>query len=285
MKTYLECIPCFLRQALDAAKLSGADKKTQKKIIDEVARLLPDFSLDVAPPEIARTVYGVVENYTGGKDAYRHIKEKSNAMAMELYARLKKEIEGSDDILLSAVRLAVAGNVIDYGVPHAFDIEKEIEECLEKDFAVFDFDDFKKAVNEAKNILYILDNAGEIVFDTILIEEIKKDIICAVRGKPIINDVTMEDARQVGLDKKARVISSGSDIPGTGLERCDKEFLQIYKDADVIISKGQGNYETLADEARPIFFIFKAKCPVIAEHIGCRVGDIILKKQSSASVI
>ncbi|MGB2599340.1 MAG: ARMT1-like domain-containing protein [Candidatus Omnitrophota bacterium] len=280
MKTYLECIPCFLRQALEAAKLAGADKKTQKKILDEVARALPDFSLNVTPPEIARTVYGIVENHTGGVDAYKHIKEKSNSMAMELYPRLKKEIEGADDVLLSAVRLAVAGNVIDYGVPHAFDIEGEIEECLEKDFAVFDFDEFREAIAKAKYVLYILDNAGEIVFDKILIEEIGKDVVCAVREKPIINDVTMDDAMQVGLDKVAKVISSGSDIPGTLIPESSKEFLELYKNADVIISKGQGNYETLADEKMPIFFIFKAKCPVVASHLNCEVGDIILKKQS-----
>ncbi|MGD2279321.1 MAG: ARMT1-like domain-containing protein [Candidatus Omnitrophota bacterium] len=281
MKTYLECIPCFLRQAHDAAKLAGADKETQKKIMDEVARALPGFSLDVTPPEIARTVYGIVEDHTGGKDAYRQVKEKSNNMAMELYGRLKKEIEGLDNVLLRAVRLAVAGNVIDYGVPYAFDIEREIEECLEKDFAIFDFDLFENEIKKAKNILYLLDNAGEIVFDRILVEEIGKEVVCAVRGKPIINDVTMDDAEQVGLKKIAKVISSGSDVPGTVLERCTEEFVEYYKKADVIISKGQGNYETLADEARPIFFIFKAKCPVIAEHIGCEVGDIILKRQSA----
>ncbi|MFQ5952226.1 MAG: DUF89 domain-containing protein [Candidatus Omnitrophota bacterium] len=204
MKTYLECIPCFLRQALDAAKLAGADKKVQKEIIDEVSRVLPDFPLNVTPPEIALTVYGIVENHTGGKDAYLEVKKKSNAMAMELYERLKKEVESSEDVLLRAVRLAVAGNVIDYGVPHAFNIEKEIEECLKKDFAIFDFEAFRREVAKAKNILYILDNAGEIAFDRILVEEIGKDVICAVRGKPIINDVTMEDALQVGLDSVAK---------------------------------------------------------------------------------
>ncbi|MEA3488982.1 MAG: ARMT1-like domain-containing protein [Candidatus Omnitrophota bacterium] len=278
MRTYLECIPCFLRQALEAAKLADADDETQKKILDEVAVRLPGFSLNVTPPEIARTVYGIVEERTGGVDAYKKIKEKSNKMAMELYPRLKKVVEGSRDVLLSAVRLAVAGNVIDYGVPRSFDIEKEIEECLEKDFAVFDFSEFSAAVEKAENILYILDNAGEIVFDRILIEEMKKDVVCAVRGKPIINDVTMEDARQVGLDDVARVISSGSVVPGTVVKDCSEEFLEYYEKADLVISKGQGNFETLADEDRDIFFIFKAKCEVIARHIGCGVGDIILKK-------
>ena len=280
MKTYLECIPCFLRQALEAAKLAGVSDDIQKKIMDEVSVLLPGFSLDVTPPEIARTVYGIVDRHTGGSDAYRGVKEKSNTMAMELYPRLKKVVEASSDVLLSAVRLAVAGNVIDYGVPRSFDIEQEIEECLERDFAIFDFEAFSQAVRDAENVLYLLDNAGEIVFDKILIEEMKNDIVCAVRGRPIINDVTMEDAIQVGLDKVTKVISSGSDIPGTVVGECNDEFRELYERADLIISKGQGNYETLADEPKPIFFIFKAKCPVVARHMGCHVGDIILKRQA-----
>lgn len=279
MKTYLECIPCFLRQALEAAKLAGADETVQKEVLDEAARLLPTFSLNVTPPEIAEEVYGIVEKHTGGVDAYRRVKEKSNSMALELYPRLKRLVESSTRPLLSAVRLAVAGNVIDYGVPRSFDIEKEIEECLEKDFAVFDFDKFEESIKKAENILYLLDNAGEIVFDRILVEEIGKEVVCAVREKPIINDVTLEDARQVDLFSAAKVISSGSKVPGTVIEKCTEEFLKYYNSADVIISKGQGNFETLADEKKPIFFIFKAKCPVVARHLKCSEGDIILKKQ------
>jgi len=280
MKTYLECIPCFLRQALEAAKLAGAEKNVQKEILDEVACALPDFSLSVTPPERARTVYGIVDRHTGNGDSYLELKKNSNMMAQELYPSLIDEVERAKDPLLSAVRLAVAGNVIDYGVPHTFDIEREIEECLEKDFAVFDYDELRSALSKAKVILYILDNAGEIVFDKILVSEIKKDVVCAVRGRPIINDVTMRDAEEVGLDMISKVISSGSDVPGTIPEEATPEFRQIYEKADVIISKGQGNYETLADEKKPIFFIFKAKCPVVAAHMDCNVGDIILKRQT-----
>ncbi len=280
MKTYSECIPCFYRQALDAARLAGADDDVSKKILEDVTEVVSQLSFDLSPPEIARAVYSIVEEHTGGRDLYGEIKRSSNSMAMELYPRMKQVVESSDDVLLSAVRLAVAGNVIDYGVPHAFDIEEEIEECLDKEFAIFDFNEFAEAVRGAKNILYILDNAGEIVFDRILVEEMPAGkTVCAVRSTPIINDVTMEDAVSVGLDKIVKVIPSGSDIPGTVVNECTKEFRRYYKNADLIISKGQGNYETLADERKPIFFIFKAKCAVVAKHVGCQMGDIILKKQ------
>jgi len=269
-----------MRQALDAAKLANADKGTQKTIMDEVAVALPKFPATLTPPEIARTIYGIVDKHTGGEDVYKQLKHKSNKMAMELYPHLKEEVEKSEDPLLSAVRLAVAGNVIDYGLFHSFDIEKEIEECLEKDFAVFDFGRFRDELSRAESVLYILDNAGEIVFDKLLVEEMGKDVVCAVRGKPIINDVTMRDAEEVGLDKICKVISSGSDIPGTVPGEATEEFREYYDKADMVISKGQGNFETLADENRTIFFIFKAKCQVVASHIGCGVGDIILKRQS-----
>ena len=277
MKTYLECVPCFLRQALEAAKVAGADKKVQKEVLDEVSSIMPTFSFEVPPPVIARTVYGIVNKHVGGEDSYRKIKKKSNDMALELYPKLKKMVQGASDELLNAVRLAVTGNVIDYGVPHTFDVEKEIEECLSKEFFIFDYYEFKDAVLGAENILYLLDNAGEIVFDKVLIETIPKDVVCAVRGKPTINDVTMDDAKYIGLERVAKVISSGSDIPGTLPEECTSEFRKYYDKADLIISKGQGNYETLADEKKPLFFIFKAKCKVVADHLGCKMGDVILK--------
>lgn len=278
MKTYPECYKCFERQARDASRLNGLTPSAEDKVMEEVLQALLRFSPDITPPEIAIKVYGIVEAHSGRKDPYALLKDHSNKMVLELYPELKKKIEVSSDKLITAVRLAVAGNVIDYGVPHSFDIEKEVEECLQKPFACFDIDDFRKAVKEARNILYILDNAGEIVFDKLLMETIGKDVVAAVRGKAIINDVTMRDAVSVGLDKVARVISSGSDIPGTVPSKCTAEFAEYFRKADLIISKGQGNYETLAEEQGPTFFIFKAKCDVVARHAGCRTGDIILKR-------
>ena len=133
--------------------------------------------------------------------------------------------------------------------------------------------------------MYIADNAGEIVFDRVLIEQFKnKKSIFAVRSGPIINDALVEDAIACGIYKCARIISSGCDAPGTILRFCNKKFLKIYRDADLIISKGQGNFEALADEKRPIFFLFRAKCPVVAKHLNCKLGDVILTRRQYARV-
>jgi hypothetical protein len=269
-----------VRQARDASRLSGLDAGSEGKVISAVSEALPGFSPDITPPEIAAMVYGIVGAISGANDPYKGLKEKSNKLAMELYPDLKRTVQDSSDKLLTAVRLAVAGNVIDYGVPHVFDVEREVKECLEKPFAEFHYEEFREAVTASRNILYILDNAGEIVFDRILIETIGKDLTAAVRSKPIINDVTMADAALTGLSGVCNVIESGSYLPGTVISKCTPEFMRHYREADLVISKGQGNYETLADEPAPIFFIFKAKCDVVARHLGCRMGDIILKRQS-----
>lgn len=133
-------------------------------------------------------------------------------------------------------------------------------------------------MREAKTVLYLADNAGEIVFDRVFIEEFcdNRKVIFAVRDKPAINDALMEDAIFCGIDKVAQVVSSGIDAPGTILKYCLDEFLKIFRQADLIISKGQGNFESLSQEKKPIFFLFMVKCPVIAKEIGCKMEDMVL---------
>ena len=277
MRTYLDCIPCFFAQALKAARITGADESMQKEILDEVSKLVPGFLLESTPPEMGRIVYQLVNKLTGNKDPFREIKKSSNQLILNLYPKLKMMIENSKDRVLAAIRLAIAGNIIDYGAPTSFDIEEEVANCLKSNFAVFDYSEFKQALDNAESILYLGDNAGEIVFDKLLIEELEKEIIYVVRDKPIINDVLIEDAHDCGIDRIAKVISNGSDAPGTVLNLCSKEFLAIYHKAPLIISKGQGNFETLSEETAPIFFLLKVKCRLIAKDIGCTVNDMILK--------
>ncbi|MEJ2567757.1 MAG: ARMT1-like domain-containing protein [candidate division WOR-3 bacterium] len=289
MKTYLECISCFFKQALEAGRMAGADDKTQKKILDDIARAIPDIKLSSTPPEMGKTIHDIVKEITGQKDPYNEQKEKATEQTLKIYPELRKKVDSSNDKLLMAVELAIAGNIIDYGTKIYLDIEKELTKILQKEQrvieerkeSVFDFKSFKKSLSGAKSILYIGDNVGETVFDSILLEQIKKtdkskEIVYAVREKPIINDALKEDAIEAGIDNFAEIISSGSEVPGTIIPLCSKPFIDIFKKTDMIISKGQGNYETLSDEKRAIFFLFMAKCPVIAKHADCKVGDIIL---------
>jgi uncharacterized protein with ATP-grasp and redox domains len=157
------------------------------------------------------------------------------------------------------------------------DLLKDVEIILHQEFAVFDYELFKQELNKAKEILYIGDNAGEAVFDKILIKELGKPVTFVVREIPVINDITFKEAKQIGIDKIAKIISSGSTAPGTILKSCNDDFLEKFENADMIISKGQGNYEGLSGIKKPIFFLLKAKCPVIAKNIGVKENDIILK--------
>ena len=289
MKTYLDCIPCFFKQALEAARLAGADDRKQKEIIDNLCRMIPGFSLQMSPPEMGLLIYRMVNRITGQDDPYKDIKEMSNKLALDIYPPLKEKVTGSPDRLLAAVELAITGNIIDYGVKNNLDIEQEINNCLKMNFstvatnekAVFDYGQFREMLKYAASVLYIGDNSGEIVFDKILIEELPAPVTYVVREKPIINDVTAADAARCGMDKIAKVISSGCEAPGTILRQCSPEFVDIFNQADMIISKGQGNFETLSDVDRPIFFLFKVKCPIVARNIGCDIGSIVLKSKGN----
>jgi len=273
----LDCIPCFLRQALKASRIAGADEDTQKKILSKLSALIPELLSKDTPPEAGKEVYQIVSDLTGNKDPFKAIKEESNKFALSLCPGLEIKLTNSKDKIFSAIKLAIAGNTIDYGAPNSFNIKEEMENCLKKNFAIFDYPEFLQALNNAKSILYIGDNAGEAVFDRILIEQLGKKVVYAVRDKPIINDALISDAYACGINKVAEVISSGSDAPGTIPNLCSPEFLKIYNSSSLIISKGQGNFETLSEEKKPIFFLFKAKCSVIAKEVGCKVNDLILK--------
>lgn len=289
MKTYLECIPCFFKQAIEAARFAGASKRTQKKILDELSKVIPKTSLNTSPPEMGRTIYGLVEKLTNKNDPFKKVKKKSNRIALKLYDKLKKRIQYSKDRLLAAVELAIAGNIIDYGIQNTINVDKEIKKILSQEHRaikressrLFNYPKFKQRLKKAKTILYIGDNAGETVFDRILIEEIKslykdKRIVYAVKGRPIINDALIEDAYQCEIDKVAEVVSTGLSIPGTKLSLCSKKFQKMFKKADMIISKGQGNFESLSEQDKLVCFLFMAKCSVVARDVRCKIGDVIL---------
>ncbi|MEJ2725483.1 MAG: ARMT1-like domain-containing protein, partial [Deltaproteobacteria bacterium] len=223
MNTYLECIPCFFRQALSAARGATDDGRKIKEVLDRVAGLIPDIPLDSPPPETARLIYGVVREVTGIADPFSAYKEKSIENALSLYERLKPAVECSRDPLQTAVRMAIVGNVIDPGANPDFDLESEIKNILEGALSVDHYEPFRRSVEKARSVLYLGDNAGETVFDRILIETMAKDTVYAVRDIPIINDATIEDAQKSGIGKVARIISSGCDAPGTILKSCSRE--------------------------------------------------------------
>jgi len=277
MKTCLECIPCFFRQALFAARAATEDEAVVKEVLDRVAAHVPRIPMDQTPPEVARGVYAAVREVTGVCDPFAAHKEESIRKSLALYGELKGAVEEAEDPLWAAVRVAIAGNVIDLGANPDFDLEAEMGAVRKGRLAIDHYASFQQYAEAARTVLYLGDNAGETVFDRLLIEVLGRDTVYAVRDIPIINDATVEDAEKSGLGDVARIISSGCDAPGTLLNRCSGAFLEVFESADIIVSKGQGNLESLSDVDAPVFFLLKAKCPVIARHLGTRSGDTILK--------
>ena len=278
MKTYLDCIPCFVRQALEASKMATGDEALQEKALKAVLLELEKTPLkNKIPPQIARKVHRIIRKVTKNNDPYAKVKDEYNRKALKMYPSLKRTVAESKDKLLTATKLAIAGNIIDFGPSSKFNLDKTIEDVSDQDFAINHFNRFRKALKSSKKIIYLGDNAGEIVFDRILLEELKgKDITFVVKGGPIINDATIEDAKFVGIDKiaKIEVVSNGD--PGTGPDRLSKEFIRKLKGADLVISKGQGNYEALSEVDANIFFLLKVKCPLIARDMKTKIGDIVV---------
>ncbi len=282
MKTYYDCIPCLLRQAVDAARFASDDPKIHEAVLRHVLTAAADMDLQQTPPMMAQNIHRTIRRYCENTDPYLSVKQHFNDMALALYPDLKKRVIQSPDPLDTALRLAIAGNIIDFGARQ--DMAQElvlagIKNALACDL-IGDVQAFKKAVDTADHILYLGDNTGEIVFDRLLIETLPAyKIIFVVRGYPVLNDATFEDAKTTGLLNIVKVIDNGSDAPGTIIEDCSPEFVHYFNDADLIIAKGQGNYETLSETDRPIFFLLQAKCPVIAADIGCDVGKLIVQSK------
>jgi uncharacterized protein with ATP-grasp and redox domains len=277
MKTYLDCIPCFFKQALFAARAAVDDEETIKKVLDRVGTLVAEIPMYNSPPETGLEIYRIVREVTGVDDPFADLKAESIRTALALYPQFKQRVEASEDPLETALGLAIAGNVIDFGANPDVQLEKEIHETLQQEPTINDSPMFKERLKSARSTLYVGDNAGETVFDRILIETMATPVTYVVRERPIINDATLEDAIESGLDQVADIISSGWDGPGVSLRGGSETFLRHYKHADLVISKGQGNYETLSGEQGPVFYVLKAKCPVIARDLGVQKGDTVIK--------
>lgn len=283
MKTYLECIPCFLNQSIKAMNLTNQNTQTKEKVMKETMKQLSNIDLNQKPPEFARLVYNILTEITGKEDPYKGIKKRDNEHALSLLPEIKNIIKRSEDRLLTTIKIAIAGNIMDFALNSDYNLKKKVEEVLESDFAINDYGKFKEDIKKASSITYLADNSGEIVFDKLLIEKIREINNCKVyffvKGKPIVNDATEIDTKVIGIDKldniEIRRINTG--FPSTGIKKESEEFSNFIKSIDLVISKGQGNYESLSEVNANIYFLLIAKCPVLARDLEVEKGEIVLK--------
>ena len=277
MKSAVDCLSCFMKQALRVARISSKDEAVHLEAARAVAALLPQMDMSLTPPENAVAVYATIAGITGCTDPYLTIKKVSNDQALALLPDLIRQVEKSELPLTAALRLAIAGNIIDYGALHSFDVAAAMERVRTLGLAI---DDGGQLVERAcrlpagSKVLYLADNCGEIVYDLLVLRalvDLGLEVTVAVKEGPIINDALMADALSCGLDRYARIISNGTACPGTPLLSCSAEFLEAFRGADLILSKGQGNFETLSEAVvenkAGIFFLLTVKCPVVGIHL------------------
>ncbi len=287
MKLYLECIPCYIRQALEAIRMVTDNKNVHEEILRESLIAASRFDSEKNGLLIHSEIQKIIKRVAPKGDPYKKVKEKFNNICLKLADELKIIIEDSTDSFDTSLRIALAGNIIDFGPKSNLNkesIRKEIEKAFIQKLDKNKVRLLKENINKAKKILFIGDNAGEIVFDKIFIEKLPKEkITYVVRGGPALNDATMEDAKMVNMSDIVKVITTGLDMPAAFLPLCSRTFLKEYHESDLIIAKGQGNYEALSGVEKNIFFLLKLKCPVLEENFNgeYKVGDVVIDRSFS----
>jgi len=271
-----ECIVCIMRQAQDVCDFVGAEESAKLSVFKNVMQILI-MGIDQDLEEGANfLVHEELKKLTNNPDPYKKAKEESISKALEIIPRMMGLIKESEDPLKTAVELCIAGNVIDFGPSNFHDIKATISEVMDSNKRHFDFDSFKSECNISKTALILGDNAGETVFDRLLISQLKQNIFYAVKSQPILNDAVKEDAIKSGLDQVATIIENGSPRLGTCLPQCSQDFINLFNSVDLVISKGQANFETLVNEKRRIFFLFKVKCKLLSRKHHLPLGEYVL---------
>lgn len=292
LKSSLECIPCFLGQALNAAQRFGADDVVRARIMMEVLKEVERFDRTRSSPEMGAMIHRIAADAVGVEDLYFDVKRACNEAVLSVLPSLREKIARADDPFETAVRACIAANLIDFTAPGG-DTDTPLPAlfaaAMSRPLAVVCGENpiarLKERAFAAESILYLLDNAGEVVADRLLIEQLPRGRVTAVvRGGPIANDVLMEDARAASIHEVAEVIDSGLALPGTLLNRCSKELRERFHAADLVISKGQGNFETLDFLPNKLFFLFVVKCEVVANYLGAVMGDTIVCDSAGCAI-
>ena len=277
MRVYLDCLPCILRQVLEASKMATDNADARDQIMEEAIKVLQGYHKFQNPPEIAREMHRIVKAHTGSADPYEPIKQRDLQNALRLLPQVRREVENKEDSLYWALKAAAAGNAMDSAITTDYDINRFDAE-FEAPFAICDKPALIEKLQTAKSLLLIGDNTGETVFDGLLLSQFPQlKLTYAVRGAPVLNDTTADEAIASGIDQYADILPTGSDVPGVKLDECSDAFLSRFFGADIVISKGQGNFETLSDCPRDIFFLLKVKCPVVAHLLDVGLHGYVFK--------
>lgn len=277
------CVACIINQSAKVSQAIDADEQLTKTLTSTVEELSKNFSFDENPPEIASYVYEKMAELAKKTDLYDEVKELSTQKALSFVPLLKDKLEATSNKLLTATKIAVAGNVIDLAAAVEFCLDEELDKIFHTDFSHNDMNILEESLQSAKDVVVLGDNVGEHIFDYMFIETLQKlypsiNFTYMVRGNPIINDVTIKEAMECGFDNLCNLVDSGVNTPGFAYNRANKKSQKLFDEADLVISKGMGNYECLTPSHREkICFLLKVKCGVVAASLDKEVGDIICK--------
>ncbi|MFL0248598.1 damage-control phosphatase ARMT1 family protein [Candidatus Clostridium stratigraminis] len=284
MRMHDKCLPCIINQVIKVANITGVDKK--EELLKEVFTYLSKIDFETTTPEVIGETFDMIKKHTNNPDPYKETRNYYNTLFLDLLPKFEENIEQAVDPFQLAVRYAIVGNIIDFNPIHNTLLEDVFDYFEKMEHLELVIDDSKTLMEDILNsqvLLYLGDNCGEICLDKILLKKIKEQnpnlkILFGVRGKPVVNDSIAEDAYTVGIDEYAEVIDNGDGSLGTVLHRTSSEFKEAYKKADVIIAKGQANYECLSEENKNIYFLLMTKCDVIANDIGAPEKKMICMK-------
>ena len=282
-----ECYFCHLKTVEKLIGKFSLKPEQAESFILSIHELLY-HSWQMTNPVLATHIHRLARERLNHTNLYLEEKHRANELLMGQYESWKIRVESSYNPLKIAAKLAVIGNIIDYGAHSVSDnITNQVNTLLSNDLAIDESQKLTEKIRQAKTIFYIGDNAGEIVFDKLFIETMQhSDVTYAVRGKPVLNDVTIDDTEETDIYKICNIITSGSDSPSTILEYCSEEFMHHFNTADLVISKGQGNFEGLMNSNRDnLFFLLIAKCKPIAELLGVRECSMVVKESKKRNYV
>lgn len=284
MRMHDKCLPCVVNQVIKVANITGVN--TKEELLREVFTYLSKMNFDTTTPEMIGEIFDMIKKHTNNPDPYKETRNYYNTLFLNLLPEFERKIEQAENSFMLAIRYAIVGNIIDFNPIHNTLLE-EIYNCFEKmeqlELAIDDSLPLMKDISNAGTLLYLGDNCGEICLDKILLKKIKElnpniKLLFGVRGKPVVNDSIADDAYSVGIDEYAEIVDNGDGSLGTVLSRTSPSFKDLYNEADVVIAKGQANYECLSEENKNIYFLLMTKCNVIANDIGVEEKKMICMK-------
>jgi len=280
MKCYPECYQCLTRQAVKVANSSGLSQEIQIQALKKVFAVLSDSDPSLSPSAIAGETNRVLMEILGVEDLYLAEKRDNHELALSYLPDLRNLVHTGEDLLEQGLKISAAGNVIDVIHVDDYDLWHEVQTTVDQDLLGGSLEKFREKISGAHHLLYLADNVGETIFDRVFIETLDMPVIYAVKSGPILNDATRQDALAAGIDQVAEIVETGSRTPGTVLEGCSAEFRELLERSDLVLSKGQANYETMDEQGDKVFFLLRLKCPVLCRQLDAPLGSLVLKQGS-----